>query len=123
MIHDVDGFRLRFTGRNTWRAEYWSEDGQRGVVPVAWEHNLRMSGEEDFLKVMHRKKYRAEMDAHLADGAPFIVALAKAKDPKATPKEFKEFKCVFEVVSTGRRLSDRTIETRILRRITGGAGH
>jgi hypothetical protein len=92
------------------------------VVPVAWENDLRMSGEEDFLEVRHRKKYRDEMDAHLAGGAPFIVALAKAKNPKAIPREFKEFKCVFEVVSTGRRLSDRTIETRILRRLTGGAG-
>ena len=123
MAHHVDGFQLRFTGRSTWRAEFRSEDGQRGVVPVAWEHNLRMSGEEDFLLVMHRKKYRAEMDAHLASGAPFIVALAKAKDSKATTKEFKEFKCLFQVVSTGRRLSERTIETRILRVISGESDH
>jgi hypothetical protein len=122
MIHDVDGFQLRFTGRNTWRAECRSKDGQHSVVPVAWEHNLRMSGEEDLLEFRYRKKYRGEMDAHLADGKPFVVAIAKAKDPKATPKDFKEFKCLFEVVATGRRLSDRTIEARVLRRITDEAG-
>jgi hypothetical protein len=126
MPHYVDGWGLRYTGRTTWRAEYWSKAGNYGEIPVAWENDLQMSSQGDLLAVRHRKKYRPEMDAHRTDRAPFIVAIARANNPKIRPgehRDFKQFLGVFEVAATGRRLTGDRIETKILRRLTAGAGH
>lgn len=110
MAHDVDGYRLDFTGRNTWRAE-WRDRGElRKVIPVTFEKD----------RVWYRKRYRDEMEARLADRRPFVVALAEPKDDRVKPRSFKSFKGLYEMVATGERVSDRGIETRIVRRIGGG---
>jgi hypothetical protein len=96
MAHDVDGYELAFTGRNTWRAEWRDRRKLLGVIPVTYHQD----------EVWHPKRYRDEMDAHLADRRLFVVALAEPKDRTARTWSFKEFKGVYEVVATGERLSD-----------------
>jgi hypothetical protein len=49
---------------------------------------------------------------------PFVVAVAAAKDYSRHPHEFDGFRALFEVVPTGRILSENSIETKVLRRVT-----
>jgi hypothetical protein len=65
----------------------------------------------------------SELETRLADPAPFVVALAEAKDYSVKPHAFKEFKAIYEVVATGVRLTDHSIQTRVLRRLSGGGAH
>jgi hypothetical protein len=57
----------------------------------------------------------SELAARAVDARPFVIALAVAKNYSTLPHAFKEFVGVFEVVATGKILSDNSIET--LRRV------
>jgi hypothetical protein len=81
------------------------------IVPVTWTHGRQGALQEVWFQQPQ------ELEAALQSNAPFIVALAHPKDPDAEPIAFKEFRGLFEVAPTGRRLSENSIETRVLRRV------
>jgi hypothetical protein len=58
-----------------------------------------------------------EMMERNASREPFVVALALAKDYSKLPHQFDHFNAVFEVVPTGVVLSNKSIETKVLRRL------
>jgi hypothetical protein len=122
MAHDVDGFQLRYTGRNTWKAERREHGRLLDVIPVTWTKGTRHSpyGKEILQEVWYRNI--SDMEARLTDPAPLVVALAEAKDYGVKPHAFKKFKAIYEVVATGARLTDHSIQTRVLRRLMGGSG-
>jgi hypothetical protein len=114
MAHQVDGFDLTFTSRTSWKAERRARGRTIDIVPVVWTKDRRQVGSEVYQGVSYQD--REEMERRLADPSPFAVALAVAKDYAKHPHEFKEFRGVFDVVPTGERLSDHSIEARVLRR-------
>jgi hypothetical protein len=120
MGHSVDGFDLSFTSRTSWKAHRRAFGKLIDNVPVTWTKGRRQESpsSEIFLEVWYQDN--AEMEARRADPTPFIVALAIAKDYSQFPHEFHEFRGIFEVAATGVKLSDQSIETKILRRIRAG---
>jgi hypothetical protein len=139
MAHAVDGFALKFLHRGAWKAERREHGKLLDVIPVTWTKGTRANGGEIFQQVWYEST--SELEARLADPAPFVVAVA---GPKASvtvrlgelPEEdeyeprsrlaFKDLKCVYEVISTGVRLTDNSIQTRVLRRlrvVRGGDSH
>lgn len=63
-----------------------------------------------------------EAMAALAPDAPFVVALALARPSGSSARGgAAEFRGVFEVAPTGVALSPTSIETRVIRRVVGGA--
>lgn len=120
MPHRVDGFDLTFTSRTSWKAERRARGRVIDVVPVVWTKDRCQAGSSVYQGVSYQS--RDEMEKRLADPSPFAVALAVAKDYAKHPHEFKEFVGVFEVTATGERLSDNSIQTRVLRRATTPRG-
>jgi hypothetical protein len=114
MSHEVDGYDLTFTSRTSWKAERRRGGKLIDVVPVTWTKGIRGNGKIEFLEVWLRSK---ELKEYNSRTEPFVVALAIAKDYNQTPHSFQEFRGLFEVQATGTLLSDRSIETRVLRRI------
>src|SRR5687768_10225820 len=104
MAHDVDGYQLAFTGRNTWRAEWREGTKLLGVVPVT----------RDVDRVWYRKRYWDEMETRLADKRPFVIALSMQEGTKRGERKFKGFRALYEVVATGKRDGAWGIETRIV---------
>jgi hypothetical protein len=119
MAHDVDGFELKYVGR-TWKAERREHGKLLDVVPVTWTKGTRTDGDETLQEVWYQNI--GEMEERLADPAPFVVAVAKARDYGVKPHAFKEFKAIYEVVASGVRLTHNSIQTRVLRRLRGGSG-
>jgi hypothetical protein len=114
MSHPVDGFDLRFAGRRSWKAERRKHGRLVDLIPVAWTKGRRAEANEIFQELWYQNP--AEIVSRAADHTPFAIALAVAKDYNTLPHAFREFVGVFEVVPTGRKLSDNSIETRVLRR-------
>jgi hypothetical protein len=117
VTHPVDGFDLTFTSRRSWKAHRREHGRLVDVVPVTWTKGRHASDatKEIFQEVWYQD--RDELAARAADVSPFVVALATAKDYGTFPHAFKEFVGVFEVVATGKMLSDISIETKVLRRV------
>jgi hypothetical protein len=123
VAHDVDGFQLRCTSRTSWKAE-WREHGKLlDVIPVTWTKGTRPT--PDRSEILQEVWYRnqSDMEARLADPAPFVVAVAEAEDYGVEPHAFKKFKAIYEVVATGARITDRSIQTRVVRRLRRGSGN
>ena len=121
MAHSVDGFQLKFTGRTSWKAERRERGKLIDVIPITWTKGTRPMPDGEILQEVWYQD-ASDMEVRLDDTEPFVVALAEAKDFSVIPHSFKEFRAIYEVVATGRRLSDSSIETRILRRLRGGSG-
>ena len=115
MPHDIDGFQLRFTGRNTWKAERREQGELLDVIPVAWTKDT--DTERSTQAIWYRKNNLREMEERLAVREPFVVAVAEAKDYRVIPHSFKKFSGVYEMVATGVRLGKQGIQARILRRL------
>jgi hypothetical protein len=115
MAHIVDGLRLSYTGRRSWKAKV--EAGRKiiGFAPVAWTKGQSKRGRKLFQAVSFTKT--ADGEAHRQTREPFLVAVATAKDYSREPHEFSEFRAVLEVRATGKKLGPRSIETVVLRRI------
>ncbi len=113
----VDGFDLKFTSRTSWKAERRLRGEPIDIVPVTWTKGRRQGADskEIFQEVWYQDP--AEMGTRAADTSPFVIALAVAKDYAIFPHAFKEFVGVFEVVATGKTLSDKSIETKVLKRV------
>ena len=120
MAHRVDGFELSFTARTSWKAKRAEHGKLIDVIPVTWTKGRRNDplSNEIFQEVWFRDV--AEMETFRSQSAPFVVALAIAKDYSADPHVFDEFRGIFEVKSTGRVLSENSIETLVLRRVRAG---
>ena|SRR6266446_9172923 len=114
--HSVSGFNLKFTSRRSWKAELWRHGRQIGVVPVTWTKGRSTSGGEIFQEVWFQNL--TEMEEHRVSKKPFIVAVAIAKDYSQLPHAFQSFQAVFEVVATGAALSENSIATKVLRRLS-----
>jgi hypothetical protein len=115
MAHAVDGFKLKFTSRTSWKAERRQQGRLIDVVPVTWTKDYRVLENGILLDVHFKKSAEAQEFNSLSD--PFVVAVAKAKDDRQTPPEFDFFTSLFRVLATGQILSEHTIETRVLERL------
>jgi hypothetical protein len=88
MSHSVDGFKLEFTGRRSWKAERRLLNEKLDIVPVTLTKGRRQgaSSKEVFLEVWFQNA--EELKHRAADPSSFIVALAKAKDDQEFPPVF-----------------------------------
>jgi hypothetical protein len=116
MSPSVDGFELKFTCRTSWKAERRFL-AQKDIIPVTWTKGWRRdaSTKEVFLEVWYRSP--DELNSRVTDPDAFVVALALAKDYRKLPHAFDQFVGLFRVVSTGRLLSDISIEAKVLKRV------
>lgn len=115
MTHQLDGFELKFTSRRSWKAERRHNGKLLDIVPVTWSKDLHRDGKQKFLLVHftntdESEKYRTQQKS-------YIVAVAEAKDYSAEKLSFSKFTALYEVVSTGKKLNDHSIETRIIGRV------
>ncbi len=117
MAHVVDGFELRFTSRRSWKAERREHGRLLDIIPVTWTKGRTVDGATNdiFLRVWYQSD--AELAAVAASRNPIVVAMAIAKDYSKEPHEFEEFRAVFEVQPTGRVFDEKSLETKILRRL------
>ena len=119
MAHTVGGLELRYTARRSWKAEVRCH-GKVVVAaaPVTWTNGryTKSGSEHIFQKVWFQDAQ--EIERRRTTPKPFIVAVVTAKDYDRFPHEFKDFQAVFEVVATGEVCSDKSIETRVIRRLT-----
>ena len=117
MAHVVDGFELKFTSRTSWKAARYASGRLVDIVPVTWTKGRRqeLGSAEVFQEVWYQA--HAELEERNSDPTPFIVALAIAKDYAEMPRQFKEFRGVFEVAPTGKLLSENSLETKVLKRV------
>jgi hypothetical protein len=116
MAHSVSGFDLDYTSRTSWKANVRSGGRIIAVAPVTWTKGRR-EGDDGTVYQEVWFQHAAEMEERRLGTEPFIVAVAVAKDYNHPPHQFYEFRSVLEVVSTGRVLTDKSIETRVLRRV------
>jgi hypothetical protein len=116
MPHSIDGFDVTFTSRRSWKAKLRCRGRVVETVPVTWTKGRRQAESDIFQEVWFQNE--KDLEAHRTDVEPFRIALAVAKDYAQHPHQFQEFKGVFEVLATGERLSDLSIQTRVLRRFT-----
>ena len=115
MTHPVDGFELKFTSRGSWKAERHEHGRLVDIIPVTWTKGRRVVANQIFQEVWYQD--HSELAARAVDASPFVVALAIAKDYSTLAQAFQEFRGVFEVVATGKILSDDSIETKVLHRV------
>jgi hypothetical protein len=117
MTHPVDGFDLKFTTRRSWKAQRCQNGRLIDVVPDTWTKGRRVDEptKQIFQEVWYQDE--AEMARRAANPSPFVVALAVAHDYTVLPHAFKEFVGIFEVTATGKVLGDKSIETKVLRRV------
>lgn len=115
MAHEVDGYELKYNGRRSWMAQL----SQGGIViepriPVTWATDWQKGG---LLRVWFRD--RAEMLKHNDSKTPFIVAVAtRARSDNPNIERFEKFNAIFRVTPTGELLSENSIQTRILDRLS-----
>jgi hypothetical protein len=117
VAHEVAGFELRFTSRTSWKAERRLRGAPVDVIPITWTKGWRPDPVTKDIKLEVWFQDHREMDRRRLSSEPFAVALAVAKSYEELPHSFSEFRGVFEVVATGKRLSDNSIETNVLRRL------
>jgi hypothetical protein len=116
MPHLIDGFEVAFTSRRSWKAALRLHGRLIDTVPVTWTKGRWQAGTDVFQEVWFQN--RDELEVHRTSSTPFRVALAIAKDYSEHPHQFQEFRGIFEVQATGERLSDISIQTKVLRRFT-----
>jgi hypothetical protein len=115
--HRIDGFDLKFTNRNSWKAYRNSIDGKLiDTIPVTWRRDYERKANGNFLTVWFRDA--ADRRTYRTRQEPFVVALAQEKDKTAEPLEFKHFAALFLVRATGKlRGRKHGIEVRVLKRV------
>lgn len=115
MVHFVDGFKVRFTHRTSWKAEIRAHRALIAIAPVAWTESRRQCGRDAFQGV--RFQDASEMEQTRLRREPFIVALAVAEDYNNRPRKVRTFQGIFEVLSTGIQIKPDEIDTKIIRRL------
>lgn len=118
MAHSVGGLDLKYTSRTSWKAEIRCHGEVVAIAPVTRTKGryTKQNGNEVFQQVWFQNA--DELEEHRASTDPFIVAVAVAKDYSRHPHEFQDFQAVFEVVATGEIWDDKSIETKVIRRLT-----
>jgi hypothetical protein len=116
MAHSVSGFDLEYTSRTSWKANVRVGGRIIAVAPVTWTKGRR-EGDNGTVYQEVWFQNSAEMEERRLSAEPFIIAVAIAKDYNHHPHQFQEFRSVLEVISTGRALTEKSIETRVLRRL------
>ena len=118
MAHSVGGLDLKYTSRTSWKAEIRSHGKVVAIAPVTWTKGryTKENSQEVFQQVWFQDA--DELEERRTSTDPFIVAVAVAKDYSHHPHEFKDFQAVFEVVATGEIWDEKSIETRVIRRVT-----
>jgi hypothetical protein len=116
LVHFVGGLELRYTHRRRWKAEIRAYGRIQAVVPVTWTKARRQEGKQVYQEVWYKDPN--ELESVRRSNEPFVVAVALAKNYDAYPREFESFGAVFEVISTGKQITDESLETRVLRRLT-----
>ena len=117
MPHGVDGFELAFTHPYSWKARRSQKGKELDIIPVAWSGGRRQEpGSADIFQRVHFKD-RQELDRVAASRDPFVIALARAKDPSQKRLEFGEFVGIFEVLATGVIVDENSLETKVIRRL------
>jgi hypothetical protein len=116
--HSVGGLDLKYTSRTSWKAEIRSHGKVVAIAPVTWTkgRDTKENSQEVFQQVWFQDA--DELEEHRTSTDPFIVAVAVAKDYGHHPHEFKDFQAVFEVVATGEIWDEKSIETKVIRRVT-----
>ena len=88
------------------------------VAPVTWTKGryTKKNSADIFQQVWFQNP--DEMETHRTSPEPFVVAVAMAKNYSHFPHEFEEFRAVLEVVATGEAWDNKSIETKVIRRLT-----
>jgi hypothetical protein len=115
VVHIVEGFKVRFTHRRSWKAEVRANGALVAIAPVAWTVGRRQCGRDAFQEV--RFQDPDEMEQMRLHEQPFIVALAVAEDYNCSPRKVRAFQGIFEVVSTGSQTAFDGIDTKVVRRL------
>src|SRR5688572_4878185 len=117
MPHNADGYEMSFTHRASWKAHISQKGKVIETVPVTWTKGWRVdkATKEIFLEVWY--KDREELERQMSNPSPFHVALAVAVDYETFPHAFKSYQGLFNVMATGRLLTDISLETRVLERV------
>ena len=115
MAHEIEGLDLSFTSRTSWKAEVTCPGKPTVVVPVTWSNACRREG-GSLLQTVWFKNPK-ELEAHRTRAEPFVVAVAEPANPGERPAVFKRFNTLFRVQSTGRKVDDECIETKVLERV------
>ena len=118
MTHDVDGFDLKFTSRTSWKAERRLHGKLLDIVPVTWTKGLTLDKDAGVTRLQVWFQNPADLEQHRARQESFVVAMAVARDYDRRPHAFKEFRAIFEVRSTGRKIDLESIETQVVRRLS-----
>jgi hypothetical protein len=118
MGHSAGGLDLKCTSRTSWKAEVRSHGKVVAIAPVTWTKGryTKEGSKEVFQQVWFQNA--DELEEHRTSTDPFIVAVAVAKDYGHHPHEFKDFQAVFEVIATGEIWDEKSIETKVIRRVT-----
>jgi hypothetical protein len=102
------------------RVLHWAEVRCHGklvaVAPVTWTKGRYTKNDSQDVCQRVWFQHADELEAHRASKQPFIVAIAK--DYNHHPHQFQEFQAVFEVVATGAVCDEKSIETKVIRRLT-----
>ena len=114
LVQVVDGFKVRFTHRTSWKAEIRSGMDFVTVAPVVWTIGRWLRGREIFLEV--RFQDLSEMEQVRVCEEPFLVVLAMAEDYNQSPRRVRSFQGIFWVKSTGTKISLDGIETTVIGR-------
>ena len=114
--YDVNGYSLAYTSRRGWKANLRLRGKLVDTVPVTWTKGRRQRGREEFLKVWIGNA--EERLAYSKRTEPFVVAVAIAKDYSELPHAFSAFDSIWLVSATGRVLRDKSIETRLIERLS-----
>src|SRR5208283_468704 len=97
--HNVDGFKLKFTGRRTWEATL--EGGGYGeVVPVTWVRDITKRGDRAFVMI-----YCTTFDK------------MTARRTDEHPMRFRHFDRVLLCRSTFKRIDDHTFKAEVLKQL------
>ncbi|MBO1022874.1 hypothetical protein IPV08_23225 [Methylobacterium sp. SD274] len=89
------------------------------TVPISWTKGwvVDKPSKTIFLEVWFQKE--EELLAAMNANEPFKVAVGVADNYDAFPHSFKEYRGLFLVEPTGERISDISIQTRVLERVKG----
>ncbi|MCJ2048528.1 hypothetical protein [Methylobacterium sp. J-070] len=119
MAHWSDNLEMTFTHRGSWKGHIKSRGQIIDTVPVSWTKGWVVDKDTKsiYLEVWFQKE--DELLAAMNAAEPFKVAVGIANDYDAFPHSFSEYRGLFLVQPTGERLSDISIQTKVLERIKG----
>jgi hypothetical protein len=110
---------MAFTYRGSWKANISRLGKVIETVPVTWTKGWAVDKDSGVIRLEVWYQDPNELRARAADPTPFNVALGLAHDYGEFPHRFKAYKGLFEVQATGSLLTDISLQTTVLRRLSG----